>query len=345
MEMRVTSVQQAFEEFERAHVRVANTENQAAKNVHEEFRTAVKEELGSLYADSFLAGSYRRKTQAVHLKDLDVIVVLHDPTGEFRASAKGTLSRMKQVATAYGPVDFVKVKCRAVECQLHGYTFWVDLVPALDDGHGGLLLAYNNEEEGADEWRPADPKGQTDACFKKNHETDGVYIPVTRICKFWNQSFTSSPSQEKPLPSYIVEAILYDALPGGCDWQDAVFAFFERAQQHLEMQRPSIPCPGDPQAFVDEKLEDERRVRALGKIETALAQARVAAAESDPAKAMDAWAKVFGPSFPAPSTHPSRIARALRTGSATVAGSGVSTSPLGRRPIPARSHGPGRPAS
>src|SRR4051794_35092382 len=294
--MSITTVQQAFEDFEKRAVRVPDSENKAAKKVHPEFRQAVQGHLGARYDTSFLAGSYARKTQAVHLKDLDVIVVLNDPTGELRASASGTLGLMKKAAYSYGPVARVTTKCRAVECQLDGYTFWVDLVPALDDGDGGLLLAYVNEDEGVDEWRPADPKSQLTACSDKNADTDGAYVPVTRICKFWNQSFTSSPSQQKPLPSYLVEAILHDALSGPVEWADAVLAFFRNAKYHLSIARPTVPCPGNATAYVDEKLADDhaRRLKALAKVEAALVHAEAAAAAATDDEAREEWAKVFG---------------------------------------------------
>lgn len=343
--MRITTVQHAFEEFEREHVRVPEAQNRVAKRVQGEFRAAVTDALGDAYADSFLAGSYRRKTQAVYLKDLDILVILKDPTGRFRASASATLGAMKNVAKTYAAVGPVKVKCRAVECGLDGYPFWIDLVPALEDRDGQLLLAYVNDEESADEWRPADPKGQILACQSKNEETEGDYIPLTRICKYWNGSFVSSPEQQKPLPSYLVEAILFDALPCPGEWTDQVLAFFENARRHLALPHPSVPCPGNVAEYVDEMLEDDRRLRALAKVDVALEQARAAVAETNPGKAMDGWARVFGQAFPAPSTHPNLVAAALRNKSATLIGSGVTASSFGRRPIPARSHGPLRPHS
>ena len=343
--MSISSQQDAFEQFERKHVRVPEAENADAKKVEAEFRAALEEALGDIYAASFLAGSYRRKTQAVHLKDLDIILVLNDPTGKFRASAKATLVYLKDVVTVYDPVTTRRVKCRAVECELDGYTFWADIVPALVDTDGGLLLAYNNEEEGVDEWRPAGPKGQTQACSDKNAATDGAYVPVTRICKFWNGSFTSSPSQEKPVPSYWVESVLHNALDAPCDWPTAVVAFFENAQRHLSSPWPTVPCPGDPENYVDEKLDNQRRLNALAKVEAILPTVQAAAASTDLNEALELWGRVFGPAFPAPSTSDEAVAKALKKRTATVSGTGVTALPTGRRPIPARSHGPARPKS
>jgi len=140
--------------------------------------------------------------------------------------------------------------------------------------------------------------------------------------------------------SYLVEAILSDALSRACDWADAVLAFSENAERHLSLPNPSVPCPGKSTDYVDEKLEDARRLKALAKVQSTLPYVRAAANEPDPYKAMAAWVSVFGPSFPAPSTKPGLIAKALRNRTATVLGAGVSVSPTGRQPIPVRSHGP-----
>jgi hypothetical protein len=314
----------------------------AAKEAQKELRAAVEEALGELCIRTFLAGSYRRRTQAVHLKDLDIIVVLNDPTGELRRSPNAALALTKRVGLTCDLVGSATTKCRAVECELMGYSFWADLVPALDDGDGGLFLAYVDRKEGIEEWRLADPEGQTAACQEKNSDTGGAYVPATRICKYWNGSFTSSSKQEKPLPSYLAEAILHDALSGPTEWADAALAFFENAQHHLSLQEPSVPCPGASNDFVDEKLDDQRRLRALGLVEEALVHARAASRASDNDEALDAWARVFGPAFPAPSTDPGRVAKAIRTGRATLVGTGVSATSEGRRPIPARSHGAAR---
>jgi hypothetical protein len=335
------TTQQAFEEFERTSVRVPDAENKLAKTVQAELRAVLREQLDELHFESFLAGSYPRKTQAVRLKDLDLVVVLRDPAGKFAASASGTLALIRKVAQAYPRVSGATTKCRAIECDLTGVPFWVDVVPALEDEQGGLLLAYVDRDENIDEWRPADPKGQIHACQAKNAQTAGIYVPVTRICKFWNQSFTSSPEQEKPLPSYMVEAVLFDAVDRPLEWAEGVLVFFENACRHLSESNATVPCPGKSTEFVDEKLDPLRQARALTKVEAVLPTVRSAAGERDPTAAMNLWAQVFGPAFPARATDSRTMSNALRTGSFSVVGSGISPSPTaGRLPIPARSHGP-----
>jgi hypothetical protein len=89
-------------------------------------------------------------------------------------------------------------------------------------------------------------------------------------------------------------------------------------------------------------LKDERRERALGKVETALAHAEEAIAADDPGEAMDHWAKVFGPAFPSPSNDSAALASALRSGKAVGKESSIvipSATNGGERPlIRGRSH-------
>src|SRR5437879_515776 len=95
----IGSTQQAFEQFERNVVRVPPAENDAAKEVHPQIRETLALELTE-HQETFLSGSYSRKVQAVKLKDIDVIVVLDDLEGKFRASAAAALAAIREAAMA-----------------------------------------------------------------------------------------------------------------------------------------------------------------------------------------------------------------------------------------------------
>jgi hypothetical protein len=214
-------------------------------------------------------------------------------------------------------------------------------VPALDDPLGELLLCRNKPEDGFDDWTSARPQGQLDAAAAKNQETDGMFIPAVRIIKVWNQSL--GEDDKKAMLSFLAESIMFHALDSKRDFADAMAAFFRLAKDHLSRNWPSVPCPGDPENFVDEMLlKDERRERALGKVETALTHVEEAVATDDPGEAMDYWAKVFGPAFPSPSNDSAALASALRSGKAVGKGSGIavpSSANGGERPlIRGRSH-------
>jgi hypothetical protein len=333
--MTVSTVQEAFEEYEKK-VRVPPAQADRAKEVHPEVRAAVEKDLGELFNRAFLAGSYARRVQtAPKLKDVDIIFVLNDPNGEFAGSAHAALERLRKAAKTCDLVVGTRLGVRAVKLTIDGEEFTVDAVAALEDSFGKLTLARFIPDDDLDDWTPANPKGQMDAHWQKNKATDGVFIPAARIVKTWNQR--NKFKTKNALPSYLAESILFHAMTGRVDFADAMLAFLGDAEIDLATSTPTVICPGSPSNYVDERLDDERREAALKMVRTALEHADAAVAESDPGKAMDLWAKVFGPAFPAPSGATSALAAALRSGTARASGAGMSTSAQsGRQVIPGR---------
>src|SRR5215208_5834853 len=130
----ITTVEEAFESFECNTARVPDDENADAKAVHPEIRKAVTAAFPN--TEHFLSGSYGRRTQAMKLKDVDIIVVLNDPDGKFKASASQTLEDVREVVSDHELVRTTRVSVRAVKAFLHDYEFHVDIVPALVPAFG-----------------------------------------------------------------------------------------------------------------------------------------------------------------------------------------------------------------
>lgn len=321
--MSITTVQQAFEEFEKDKVRVPSWQNDRAKEVHPDIREAVEADLGELFERAFLAGSYARKVQTVRLKDIDIIVVLNDPDGTFNVSANAALERLRQAAKTCDIVAGTRKGVRAMKLTIDGEEFTVDLVAALEDPFGDLRLARYLPNEYFDDWTSANPQGQLDAHWQKNKDTEGIFIPTVRIVKYWNQR--TKYNGKNAMPSYLAESMLFHALTSKLGYADAVAKFFRAAETHLAISSPTVSCPGSPGNKVDERLDDARRQFALEKVQDALVHVDEALAQDEPADAMDCWAKVFGPAFPAPSGDTSALAAALRSGTAVAKGTGIST--------------------
>jgi hypothetical protein len=145
--MAVKTVQEAFLDFEREKVRVPAWQNEHAQRVHPDITRAVQAALGDLFARSFLAGSYRRKVQTVRLNDVDIVVVLNDPQNLFIHSALAALEAIREAAATSPLVVACKTSVRAVKLDIHGVEFRVDLVTALEDPAGEVLLARYLPEE------------------------------------------------------------------------------------------------------------------------------------------------------------------------------------------------------
>jgi protein-tyrosine-phosphatase len=292
--------------------------------------------------DTFLSGSYSRRVQEGHLRDVDVIVVLDDPDGKYADSADAALEDIRDAASESELVRRTRKRVRAVKLFLHGHKltverlalngheFTVDLVAALRPASGnGLLLARHLPDEGYDDWQILDPEGQRQAATDKNEQCGDMYIPAVRIVKYWNRG------EGKPLRSYHAESILWHALTGSVDYAEAMVKFFDAAYDALA---PSMRTsdPGVPNSYVDERLEADERAAARVKVEKAREAAHAAYEAEDLGEALDGWVEVFGSSFPAPSTTPEQIAAALGSGGAGVVGPGIQTGG-GRQGIKPRS--------
>lgn len=315
--MTIENEQQAFEQFEAESVRVPDEENKAAKEVHPQIRDTVKQELEH-HVETFLSGSYSRKVQVVKLNDVDVIVVLDDPDGTFASSAGVALEAIREAAKHSDLVRRTKLGVRAVKLFLHGHEFTVDLVAARESASdNGLLLARHLPDEGFDDWQLLNPEGQKQVAIDKNAQCDGVYIPGVRIVKFWNQG------EGKPLRSYHAEAIFWHALAGPVDYAEAMVKFFDAAYAALAPSARTSD-PGAPDADpVDKRLEADERAAARVKVEKAREAAHAAFEAEDLEEALEGWVRVFGSSFPAPSTTSEQISSALGSGAAGVAGAGI----------------------
>jgi hypothetical protein len=327
-----TSVQDAFIQYEKNVARVPDDQNSDGKDVHPQVRAAVEAELP--VAKSFLSGSYGRRTQACRLKDVDVIVVLDDEDGTYAGSASDTLEAVRKAVLTCKLVERTRVSVRAVKAYLHNYEFHVDIVPALPPLIGdGLRLTRNLPGEAIDDWSLEYPAEQLTAATDKNAATGGIYIPTTRIIKAWNQRYPTA----KPLRSYHAEAMLYHALTKQLPYAEAVVAFFDHAYDALAPGQltPTPGAPGD--RFVDDRLADDKRAEARCKIDKARSAANAAAAIEDPDEAMEAWLKLFGPGFPAPSTTVDATERALKRRTIGRSGAGLAAGTTASEIIPTRS--------
>lgn len=318
----VESIQEAFEQFERDVVRVPKQDNDAAKRVQQEIREHLAQELAEL-VETFLSGSYSRRVQVVKLHDIDIIVVVDDPTGAFAASAAAALTTIGDAARTCDLVSRVSSpRRRSVRLTLRDYEFAIDLVGAREpDGDGdGHLLACNWPEEGRDDWTWGHPRGQRQAAIDKNQQTGGIYVPSVRLVKFWLGRVWGDG--EKPFRSYHAESVLHGALSQKVDFDQAMVTFFDAAYDALA---PGVltPDPGAPSTYVDEILDPNERREARDAVVSARSAAHVAYEKEDLDEALDAWAEIFGPAFPAPSTSSERIGPSLAAGTAGVVGAGI----------------------
>jgi hypothetical protein len=328
-------IEKAFDEFERNVVRLPNELNRQAQEVHPKVRKAAESAFPG-ETTSWLGGSYGRKTQAgPKLKDIDVIIEFNDVDDLLLSSPSGFLDQVARAALTCDLVRTAEPRRRAVECILHSYEFTVDIVPGICHPDGKrLYLANHSLKDGVNEWQLLHPRGQLTAARDRNAETDGRYIRVVRIIKYWNQQFGK---ENKPLRSYHAEALVYHSIGSGGGFVNAVLAFFDHAHAMLAPGMLTSD-PGDPGQYVDLLLEDHERAAAHQCIAQARAKAHEAAALADADEAAEVWGQIF-PGFPSPGMSSSRVRRAL-VGGTGVTGTGIVPGSEGRERIKGRSWRP-----
>jgi hypothetical protein len=314
----ISSVQEAFEWFESQVVRIPESEDRAAQEVHPKIRAAMRHALRGILLEDFLSGSYSRRVQvAPKLNDIDIVLTLADATGLFRRSATAALRAIEVAALSCDLVKSTELRCRSVRAHLHDYEFTVDLVAALEPTVGdGVLLARRMPELGLDDWSFGNPKGQRQAAVDKNGICEGMYVRTVRIIKFWKNGAC------KEFKSYHAESILFHALESALPYDEAIMRFFNAAFDQLA---PGVLTedPGAPGIFVDERLEDRERQPARSAVATAGNHAAAALSANSVEDALEHWAQVFGPSFPAQSRSRDSLAESLAERTAGIAGLGV----------------------
>jgi hypothetical protein len=325
----ITTVQTAFEVFELETARIDPEIYADAVETHPKITETLSVLPGFIKAR--LAGSFGRKTHALLLKDIDLVIYLADPNGTYLASPADTLQLVGEVLATSELVLDTTPKVRAVEGLLDK-PYRVDAVPALTVD-GATLLTDHRPDDGIADWTPAHPQGQVDAAIQKNDQCGGRYLPQVRVLRAWNGQHGP---ESKVLSSYHLESGLYWSLAGPCGYADATVGALDYLYDALAPGH-HVPDPGNPSANVDDRLEVQERAVARDRIGEVREAAHAAYDTADEFEAMDAWVKVFGPSFPAPSTDPERVVEGLSTGASFAVGTGASITQPGDRFIQPRS--------
>src|SRR6185295_1440805 len=304
------AVETAFTEYERDSVRLRPELVEQAQEVHPKVRKAAEAAFPGK-TTSWLSGSFGRKTQAgPKLKDIDIIVEFDDVDEVLETPPSRFLAHVARATDQCELVLRSKPCRRAVECSLLDYEFTVDIVPGICHPDGRrLYLANVSDKDGIDRWDPLNPRGQRDAATAMNRTTGGLYIPVVRLIKYWNQSFGKD---NKPLKSYHAEALVHHSIEGATGFVEAVIACFDHAYEKLAPGELTAD-PGDPSQFIDQLLDPGKRAEGRAAVAGARERAHEAAELADPDQAAEIWATIF-PGFPSPGMSASAVRRTLGVG-------------------------------
>lgn len=265
-----------------------------AKAAHEKVREQLRTDAESKEAhkDTFLSGSYARSTAINDIKDVDVICLLDidqtiTPPEVVLAWIDGILSRYYKETKRQGR----SVGVNAAK------NVWLDIVPSSPmSANNGPLWIPDRE---AHEWVQSHPKGQITAAIDQNKATNGYYVQVVKLMKFWRDRLPTESCSPK---SYILETLVHRTIGYPSSHAKAVVNVLEGIERTYGAYRntnsvPSIPDPGYSSVNVAKRWTSAEFDDFMGKVQSAAATARNALNESDEAKSRNLWRQVFGTRF------------------------------------------------
>lgn len=260
-----------------------------------------------VHVETFLAGSYRRRTSVTPIKDVDIVVVCamseYDEKNpkKLLAKLKAALDDNKKYKTKTTP------RRRSIQIELARVD--MDIVPTVaPNGVDKPLLIPDRD---VTRWFDTNPKGhvawtQTLNAATKTDENDrGRFVPLAKMARWWKRERLRSFRHPKGHMMELIAGYHHD--PKARDWADVFIAWVERTTTALAIYRqigslPSFSDPGLPGQTIKTGMEQKDFNRFYDELATTLPIAKRARdlSTTDLTASAKLWRQIFGDSFPLP---------------------------------------------
>ena len=265
-----------------------------AKAAHEKVRELLRTdgESKEAHKDTFLSGSYARHTAINDINDVDVICIFDLDHSITKPDV--VLAWTQSILARY--YNETKLQGRSVGAQA-AKGVWLDIVPAtpVADDDGPLWIPDRQVRQ----WVQTHPKGQIQAATDKNKSTNGYYVQVVKLMKFWRDRL---PNESCRLKSYILESLIHGSIGSATSHASAVVNVLEGVEREYGAYRnlnmvPKIPDPGYSAVTVDKHWQPEDFTNFMEQVKTAAITARKALDNTDESESRKLWRQVYGPKF------------------------------------------------
>jgi len=248
--------------------------------------------------DSFLTGSYSRKTMIAPLKEADVDIFIQlDPSyfhhynnGQNGGQA-GLLDLVKRtLKKTYTRTPDISRDGQAVSIRFEDFV--VDVVPGFSRKGSGYLIPNSVTKS----WLSTDPKRHVEIMSAQNQAHNGDLIPLIKMVKGWNTTI------DKYFHSFHLDALAIQILNGMTisDFPSGVRYYFDKGRTVIKEKNLDPAGYGDD---LGKYIDTQQKVQeAVAKFELAYDRAIKAedwARRGHIQNAVEMWIKVFGDYFPA----------------------------------------------
>lgn len=278
-----------------SNIEPAETHRDEAISGHTTLRERLEKdkEVGDNLRETFLSGSYRRRTAVKPIKDVDIFVVLKAERG----SARKTLEWLEKALGRLGYKAKTEPQRRSVRVDLSYVT--MDVVPALaPDGLDRALKIPSRQE---DKWISSHPKNHIDYTTSLNQRSRGErLVPIVKITKWWRNH--QMPKAKHP-KGFHLECLCGQHMDFAANcYADAYISILEsmvRAYGQTPDRIPQLPDPGMPGQFIASGITLQEFRDFMSKVQPSLGIAQAARKADNEKESVRLWQQIFGPEFPA----------------------------------------------
>lgn len=286
---------------------------------------------------SFLQGSFAKKTMLKPLADIDVVGVLPMTLAEVQQQPNATHDAMKAIRASItrafpdATFDDDGKAAHALQVGFPGKDFTVDLVPAVPDPNDGEVVHIANRND--DSWKRSSVKRLNRLVRERNQATNGRFIHQVRMLK----AIARQQHELSEVAGIFFESAAYAVIENELDDAHAIAAALRHC---VAAAQYGIFDPAGDEELTRKWLPEERSkyVAVLKGLADLAEEAVGLDAVGEPELACEVWAKLTGqPSPDVPARSEAALFAAAQSGSMTSTGR-VSSSTAGQQPMrPTRS--------
>lgn len=278
------TIAQSFKDF-KSNLEITDLQESTVSSRQKNVRAVLDEGLAVL--DSFLTGSYSRKTMISPLKDADVdIFVVLDPSYYKQDGYASLLDKVKGVLKKKYKTPDISRNGQAVTIRFSD--FMVDVVPGFYRKGGGFLIPNTITKR----WIATDPKKHVTLFSEANKKNKSMLKPVIKMLKCWNKNISFDFS------NFHIEVLAYHIFNNVSisDYSSGVRYFFDKGR--VAIHKNNLDPSGysdDVGAYLTKLDEAENRFTTAYK---RAIKAESYALEGEVQAAVNEWRKIFGNKFP-----------------------------------------------
>jgi tRNA nucleotidyltransferase (CCA-adding enzyme) len=286
----------------------------ACSSAHRNLRAGLRddENFGEMHVDTFLSGSYKRKTAirpqkiegVLQRPDVDIMVETSHTEDD---PPKDVLDLLHQALIDSG-YENLKVNRRSIAVTL--VTVDMDVVPIIANGDTFLIPDVELKK-----WLHTNPPAHTQWTVDVNAAADERFKPLVKLFKWWRRSHLADLRRPK---GFILECLVAEHMNYTENNYETIFVdLLETIRDAYDWyaENGSVPFIRDPAVPANNVFSNVTAAefkRFYNKVKAHAALARKAKNESDNDKALALWREVFGNRFPSAANNKTAASSLLR---------------------------------